>query len=313
MATHRCVQEGCRRLTEQLKQRRFCRLLEALYTLARSKPPQLSAGGAGGGGGLTAEAADAALAFLTHNGTWLGMIAAGATATMEVRQRRFCAVFRCKTIILPRQTRDTRKDDCKRSDLLDALFRRCGRRRTSRTSAGRTLGVPHLRISSRAASWACNPWRQDTSTSKSTRSRRSWRGRRCRCLRQGGRSSCASIRPPACSMQVSRFRRAARPASASRLRPPRRCVENGRILRRFLLGQKRSFAQTGSGQHNMRLDYRGRFPQLDNPRAGGTSSVAGIPGDTAAAAAGVLTVDGAVVSGAVAEGRMLCAPTNLTR
>jgi hypothetical protein len=52
---------------------------------------------------------------------------------------------------------------------------------------------------------------------------------------------------------------------------------------------------------------------LDNPRAGGTSSVAGIPGDTAAAAAGgVLTVDGAVVSGAVAEGRMLCAPTNLT-
>ena len=254
MATHRCVQEGCRRLTEQLKQLRFCRLLEALYTLARSKPPQLSAGGAGGGGGLTAEAADAALAFLTHNGTWLGMIAAGATATMEVRQRRFCAGFRCKTIILPRQTRDTRKDDCKRSDLLDALFRRCGRRRTSRTSAGRTLGVPHLRISSRAASWACNPWRQDTSTSKSTRSRRSWRGRRCRCLRLGARSSCASIRPPACSMQVSRFRRAARPASASRLRPPRRCVENGRILRRFLLGQKRSFAQTGSGQRNMTLD-----------------------------------------------------------
>ena len=215
---------------------------------------------------------------------------------------------------LPRQARDTRKDDSKRSDLLDALFRRCGRRRTSRTSAGRTLGVPHLRISSRAASWACNPWRQDTSTSKSTRSRRSWRGRRCRCLRQGGRSSCASIRPPACSMRVSRFRRAAWPASASRLRQPRRCVEHGRILRRFLLGQKRSFAQTGSGQHNMRLDQRGRFPQLDNPRAGGTSSVAGIPGDTAAAAAGgVLTVDGAVVSGAVAEGRMLCAPTNLTR
>lgn len=99
MVTHPCVQEGCRRLTDQLKQRRFCRLLEALYTLARSKPPQLSAGGAGGGGGLTAEAADAALAFLTHNGTWLGMIAAGATATMEVRQRRFCAGFRCKTII----------------------------------------------------------------------------------------------------------------------------------------------------------------------------------------------------------------------
>lgn len=34
--------------------------------------------------GLTTEAAGGALAFMTHNRTWLGMIAAGATATMEV-------------------------------------------------------------------------------------------------------------------------------------------------------------------------------------------------------------------------------------
>eukprot|EP01044_Picomonas_judraskeda_P006669 COSAG03_NODE_675_length_6358_cov_51.683016_6_plen_129_part_00 len=40
-------------------------LLEALYTLARSTPPALSQGA---NGGLTAEASDAALAFLTHNG-----------------------------------------------------------------------------------------------------------------------------------------------------------------------------------------------------------------------------------------------------
>ena len=46
-------------------------LLEALYTLARSKTPELSTNG------LTAEAAGAALAFMTHSGTWLGMIAAG--------------------------------------------------------------------------------------------------------------------------------------------------------------------------------------------------------------------------------------------
>ena len=56
-------------------------LLEALYTMARSKTPELSQGA---DGGITAQAASAALAFLTHNGTWLGMIAAGATATMEV-------------------------------------------------------------------------------------------------------------------------------------------------------------------------------------------------------------------------------------
>ena len=58
-------------------------LLEALYTLARSTTPALSQGGADGGG-VTADAARAGLAFLTHDGTWLGMIAAGATATMEV-------------------------------------------------------------------------------------------------------------------------------------------------------------------------------------------------------------------------------------
>jgi hypothetical protein len=84
----------------------FCRLLEALYTLARSKPPQLSAGGAGGRDSLTAEAADAALAFLTHNGTWLGMIAAGATATMEVILRSFL-IERSISNHLPRQARDT--------------------------------------------------------------------------------------------------------------------------------------------------------------------------------------------------------------
>jgi hypothetical protein len=56
-------------------------LLEALYTLARSPTPELSAGA---GGGVSADAAASALAFLTHPGTWLGMIAAGATATMEV-------------------------------------------------------------------------------------------------------------------------------------------------------------------------------------------------------------------------------------
>ena len=60
----------------------MCVILEqALYTLARSKTSELSTGA---GGGLTAEAATAGLAFLTHNGTWLGMIAEGATATMEV-------------------------------------------------------------------------------------------------------------------------------------------------------------------------------------------------------------------------------------
>lgn len=41
-------------------------LLEALYTLARSKPAELSQGASGG---LTAQASDAALKFLTHNGT----------------------------------------------------------------------------------------------------------------------------------------------------------------------------------------------------------------------------------------------------
>ena len=53
-------------------------LLEALYTLARSQTPGLTQSG------LTAEAAAAALTFLTHDGTWIGMIKAGATATMEV-------------------------------------------------------------------------------------------------------------------------------------------------------------------------------------------------------------------------------------
>jgi hypothetical protein len=91
-------------------------LLEALYTLARSPTPELSEGAvsrpfsswnrsiltdiylchacscqeilrtetAGQGGGVSADAAASALAFLIHPGTWLGMIAAGATATMEV-------------------------------------------------------------------------------------------------------------------------------------------------------------------------------------------------------------------------------------
>lgn len=56
-------------------------LLEALYTLARSPTSELSEGA---DGGVSADAAASALAFLTHPGTWLGMIAAGATATMEV-------------------------------------------------------------------------------------------------------------------------------------------------------------------------------------------------------------------------------------
>ena len=76
---------------------------ECRYTLARSKTPGLSQGGAyikpshsfdahcmaftaqltqrsdagADGGGVSADAARAGLAFLTHNGTWLGMIAAG--------------------------------------------------------------------------------------------------------------------------------------------------------------------------------------------------------------------------------------------
>ena len=48
-------------------------------------------GGASGGtsdgtadGGTAGTAAMTALHFLTHNGTWLGMISQGATATMEV-------------------------------------------------------------------------------------------------------------------------------------------------------------------------------------------------------------------------------------
>ena len=41
-------------------------LLEALYVLGRSKPAELSQGA---NGGLTTQASDAALEFLTHNGT----------------------------------------------------------------------------------------------------------------------------------------------------------------------------------------------------------------------------------------------------
>jgi hypothetical protein len=77
--------------------------------------------------------------------------------------------------------------------------------------------------------------------------------------------------------------------------------------------EKQSVAQTTSGQHTTKSQQRAWFPQEDDLESGGTSGTVDIPGDSAAAApGGVLTVDGAVVSGAVVEGRMLCAPTNLT-
>lgn len=60
-------------------------LLEALYTLARSTPPELSQGV---NGGVTAQASNAALAILTHNGTEFWMMHAHFISTFCVYEGR---------------------------------------------------------------------------------------------------------------------------------------------------------------------------------------------------------------------------------